>query len=132
MSKFIWCSVHVPSAEQISELKSEWWDMHDELVMLKDIYPSTQEFLNNCSDEYDELVQHAKDLHEIARSENAVLVQVGGSLAFQYVFGKIRMTNFNMTCVLYAHSERVSEDIPQEDGSVKKVSIFKHKRFISV
>ena len=132
MSKFIWCSVHTPSAEQIAELKSAWWGMEGELVMLKDIYPSTQEFLNNCSSEYDELVQNARDLHEIARSQNAVLVQVGGSIAFQYVLGKMRMTNLLMTSVLYAHSERVSEDIPQDDGSVKKISIFKHKCFVSV
>lgn len=30
---------------------------------------------------------------------------------------------------LYAYSERYSIDIPQEDGSVKKVSQFKHKGF---
>jgi len=30
---------------------------------------------------------------------------------------------------LYAYSERCSIDIPQEDGSVKKISQFKHKGF---
>lgn len=32
-------------------------------------------------------------------------------------------------CV-YSLTERMSEDIPQEDGSVKKVMIFKHKAWI--
>ena len=124
MTKFIWCSAHTPSAEQIAELSSVWG--MKQLVMLKDIYPSTQEFLNNCTSSKKDLLQHAEDLHEIARSENAWLVQVGGSPIFQYIFGKVSMTNMHITYVLYAHSERVSEDIPQEDGSVKKVSVFKH------
>ena len=131
MNKFIWCSAHTPSAEQIEELNSSW-GMKGDLVMLKDIYPSTQEFLNNCSSNYEDLLQYAKDLHEIARSEDAVLVQPGGSPAFQYVLGKVRMTSLHMSSVLYAHSERVSQDIPQEDGSVKKVSTFRHVKFIQV
>jgi hypothetical protein len=131
MNKFLWCSVHTPSAEQIAELQSAW-GMKNELVYLKDIYPSTQEFLNNCSSNYEELLQYAKDLHEIARSEDAVLVQPGGSPAFQYILGKVRMTSLHMSTVLYAHSERVSEDMPQEDGSAKKVSYFKHMQFIQV
>jgi hypothetical protein len=32
--------------------------------------------------------------------------------------------------VIFADSDRVSEDILQPDGSVKKVSIFKHKGWI--
>lgn len=131
MEKFIWCSVHTPSAEQLAELKSAW-GMKGELIYLKDIYPSTQEFLNNCDADYTNLLQYAKDLHEIARSEDAVLVQPGGSMAFQYVMGKVRMTSLHMSTVLYAHSERVSEDIPQEDGTVKKVSYFKHMCFVQV
>lgn len=129
MKKFIWCSAHTPSAEQVAELVSVW-GMKGLLVMLKDIYPSTQAFLNNCSNNYEELLQHAMDLHEVARSENATLVQIGGSPAFQYVMGKVSMTNMHKNVVLYAFSERVSEDIPQEDGSVKKVSVFKHKGFM--
>lgn len=30
---------------------------------------------------------------------------------------------------LYAYSERLSQDIPQEDGTVKKISVFNHKGF---
>ncbi len=130
MNKFIWCSAHTPSAEQIAELKSAWG--MEKLVMLKDIYPSTQEFLNNCTSSKKDLIQHAEDLHEIARSEYAWLVQVGGSPAFQMCFGKVSMVNMRMTYCLYAHSERVSEDLLMEDGSVKKTSYFKHIKFIQV
>lgn len=35
----------------------------------------------------------------------------------------------NYPICIYAYSERVSEDIPQEDGSIKKVSTFNHKGF---
>lgn len=130
MTKFIWCSAHTPSAEQVAELVSVWG--MSQLVMLKDIYPSTQDFLNNCPNDYNELLLHAMDMHEIARSENAMLVQVGGSPAFQYIMGKVSMTGAHRSSLLYAYSERISEDIPQEDGSVKKVSVFKHKGFMQV
>lgn len=131
MKQFIWCSVHIPTTEQLAELSSVW-GMEGNLVYLSDIYPSTQEFLNNCGNKYEDLLQYAKDLHEIARSENAVLVQPGGSLAFQHVLGKVAMTDLHKNPILYAHSERVSEDIPQEDGTVKKVSYFKHMCFVQV
>jgi hypothetical protein len=131
MNKFIWCSAHTPSAEQIAELKSAW-GMKGDLVMLKDIYPNVQEALNNTSSEYDELLNLAKDLHEIARSEDAVLVQPGGSPAFQYILGKVRMTSLHMSTVLYAHSERVSTDAHGVDGIVKKITYFKHIKFIQV
>lgn len=126
----IWCSAHTPSAEQLEELSSVWGVK--ELLYLKDTHPSMQEFLNNCGNDTSELVKHAKSLHEIARTEEACLVQVGGSSAFQYIFGKLGMTSFYVTYCLYAHSERVSEDIPQEDGSVKKISVFKHICFTLV
>lgn len=131
MGKFIWCSSHAPRLEQVEELYSEW-GMHPHLITLRDINPSLQDALNNCPDNYDELLQLAIELHEIARKENATIVQPSGSLAFQYVLGKVRMTKLLVTPVLYAHSERVSEDIPQEDGSVKKISVFKHLKFVQV
>jgi hypothetical protein len=131
MRKFIWCSIHTPSVEQVAELYSVW-GMEGSLIALKDIYPNVQAFLDNCSDSYEDMLETAKDLHDIAMKDNAVLVQPGGSPAFQYVLGKVRMTALRMSTVLYAHSERVSEDIPQEDGSVKKVSVFRHAKFIQV
>lgn len=131
MNKFIWCSAHTPSAEQVEELNSSW-GMEGDLVMLKDIYPNVQTFLNNCSDSYTDMLETAKDLHDIAMKDNAVLVQPGGSPAFQYVLGKVRMTSLHMSTVLYAHSERVSTDAHGVDGIVKKTSYFKHIKFIQV
>ena len=131
MNKFIWCSAHTPSAEQVEELNSSW-GMEGDLVMLKDIYPNIQAFLDNCSDSYEDMLETAKDLHDIAMKDNAVLVQPGGSPAFQYVLGKVRMTSLRMSTVLYAHSERVSQDLLMEDGSVKKISSFRHVKFIQV
>jgi hypothetical protein len=131
MKKFIWCSSHTPSVEQVAELYSVW-GMEGSLIALKDIYPNIQTFLDNCSDSYGDMLETAKDLHDIAMKDNAVLVQPGGSPAFQYVMGKVRMTSFRMSTVLYAHSERVSTDTPGVDGIVKKTSYFRHIKFIQV
>ena len=37
-----------------------------------------------------------------------------------------------VTPVLFAHSERISQDVVQDDGSVKKISTFKHVEFIEL
>lgn len=130
MSKVIWCSVHTPTTEQLEELES-WLD-EGELLYLKDINPVLFDTLVNSPSMSYELLGLAKTLHELAREMNAILVQPSGSIAFQYMFGKVAMTNFYVTSVLYSHSKRVSEDVPQEDGSVKKISIFKHECFVLV
>ena len=130
MSKVIWCSVHTPTTEQLEELES-WLD-EGELLYLKDINPVLFDTLVNSPSMSYELLGLAKTLDELAREMNAILVQPSGSIAFQYMFGKVAMTNFYVTSVLYSHSKRVSEDVPQEDGSVKKISIFKHECFVLV
>lgn len=131
MSKVIWCSVHTPTTEQLEELQS-WLDEGDELMYLKDINPELFDTLINSPANNYELLGLAKALHELAREMSAILVQPSGSIAFQYMLGKVSMTNFYVTGILYSYSERVSEDIPQEDGSVKKISIFRHKCFVLV
>lgn len=131
MSKVIWCSVHTPTTEQLEELQS-WLDEGDELMYLKDINPVLFDTLINSPANNYELLGLAKTLHELSREMDAILVQPSGSIAFQYMFGKVAMTNFYVTRVLYSHSNRVSEDIPQEDGSVKKISYFTHQCFVLV
>ena len=64
--------------------------------------------------------------------QDAILVQPAGSLAFQNVLGQVNReaAEYNGRIqIAYAMTERVSEDIPQEDGSVQKTSVFRHLGF---
>lgn len=63
------------------------------------------------------------------------LIQPSGSLAFQMALGQaweMYASDGNaVPWIYYSYSERVSEDIPQEDGTVKNVSIFNFQGFYS-
>lgn len=104
-----------------------------------------------------DLIKLANELIKWAR-ENKIdyLIQPSGSLAFQMALGKelfkidynhetyqewyvndlnIRNSSLKgakLTEVYYSYSERISEDIPQEDGTIKKVSTFKFEGFYTI
>lgn len=123
MEKFIWASAHKPTPEQIQELGGEISYLPVEL----------QEKLNNTPSTGEGLVKVAIELLKYATDWKAILVQPGGSPAFQCVLGSMDTAeNGFFVRIMYAHSERVSNDEPQADGSIKKVSVFKHIKFIEV
>ena len=54
-------------------------------------------------------------------------VMVGGMPSFMLILEKtLLQAGFR---VLYAKTDRISEDQPQEDGTVRKISVFKHIGF---
>jgi hypothetical protein len=122
MKTNLWCSIHQPTKEQIAEL--------DEIVFLADVNPLLQDKLNNSPIDAKELRELAREFITFVIENNYFPVQVGGSIAFQYTLGRISAEI--PFAVKYAHSERVSVDEPQADGSVKKISVFKHVKFIIV
>jgi hypothetical protein len=56
---------------------------------------------------------------------------MGGSPLFLFMAGSFIQGAMNKGNILFSHSERVSIDTPQPDGSVVKTSVFKHLGFIS-
>lgn len=121
MRNLLWCSTHTPTNEQLDSLNEM-----GNLIFLKDIYPDIMNQLSNTPSSRNECRILADTVSNIAEELDAKIVQLGGSPLFLVmaspVIGSGRM--------IFADSERVSEDIPQPDGSVKKVSIFKHKGWI--
>ena len=109
----IWCSVHQPSEEQIKEIESKGFTFYTLLIIDSEL----QDKLSNTPGSYNECYELAGEL--LRKYGKHQLVQVGGSMLFQFALGqRFEMLNF-INRPLYAHSERISEDIPQEDGSVK-------------
>ncbi len=119
---FYWASAHKPTPEQLIEL--------GEVQFLP---VELQEKLNNTPRVLGELIALADEVLGYAYENKAILVQPGGSPAFQQVLGAQNHQEGGWGVSLwYAHSERVSQDELQADGSVKKISIFKHVTFIKV
>lgn len=121
MRNLLWCANHTPTSEQLESLNEM-----GNLLFLKDIAPQLAERLSNTPSKRNECAILADNVSALAEEHNAIIVQLGGSPLFLVmaagVIGSGRM--------IFADSDRVSEDIPQPDGSVKKVSIFKHKGWI--
>lgn len=121
MRNFLWCSPHTPTEEQLQSLQS-----NGNLLFLKDISPMTMADLTNTPSSRSECRVLAETISEIAENNNAKIIQLGGSPMFLVVASSV----IGSGRMIFADSERVSEDIPQPDGSVKKISIFKHKGWI--
>lgn len=130
MKTALWCSAHTPTSEQVAELTNNF---KSALVFLKDMSPELQERLNNTPCDGVELNKLAIDLINFScKNEVDYLVQPGGSPAFQYTLGNRCDYHATAPTVVYAHSERVSVDQHQEDGTVVKTSVFKHVKFFRV
>lgn len=121
MRNLLWCANHTPTSEQLESLNEM-----GNLLFLKDIVPELMTRLSNTPSVRSECKILADEISEVAERFHAKIIQLGGSPLFLVmaagVIGSGRM--------IFADSDRVSEDIPQPDGSVKKVSIFKHKGWI--
>ena len=129
MMKLMWCSAHTPTNEQLLELNAKF--PNGDLVYLKDVDANMFNAMSNTPD-------NSGDLHELAlavcdfacKHEVDYLVQPGGSPAFQVALGVTKTNYATAPDLMYAHSERVSIDKHEEDGSVTKTSVFKHQKFI--
>lgn len=129
----VWASPHNPTKEQLESLS----DGYTNIVYLKDINADLfQKICNSPSNTdglfklADDLISFISDYKSEINADNLHIVQPAGSPAFQYILG--RLTSDEYINVVYAHSERVSVDEVQEDGSIKKTSVFKHKNWIVI
>ena len=127
--KYLWASsVHKPTEEQLSELLAQ-----GTVDYLNDVSPQLADKLANCPADRDQLKALARKLVNLALNTDCILVQPGGSPAFQYLLGVENAEAYAcgeyVKDVIYAHSERASVEVEQADGSVVKTSVFKHVKF---
>jgi len=122
--KFLWAAAHKPTQEQVKFLKGE-------IIFLENKSPRLYSKLTNLKYK-DDYVVLANDLLNLCLGNDYILVQPAGNPVFQNVLGRQEyqleeQSRFKFKVeIWYAFSERMSKDIPQEDGTVRKVSIFKH------
>jgi hypothetical protein len=122
----LWCSAHQPTQEQINELEEK-----GRLILLKEHSPKMMERISNCPNNRQEIKELISDFRDVLESFDAcTIVQLGGSPLFLFMAGSFIQGAMNKGNILFSHSERVSIDTPQPDGSVVKTSVFKHLGFI--
>lgn len=122
--KFLWASPHQPTSEQVSALQAE-----GTVIYLSEI--DTDLFKRLVNQEFQtDLTELVEEVLKVCSNEQIdFLTQPGGSPAFQFTLGRV-IAEGKTPAVRYAFSKRVSEDIPQPDGSVKKVSTFVHEGWV--
>ena len=125
MKKVLWASPHNMTEEQIKSLGDV------EIIYLKDSLPKLHKRLCNMQIDSNrenlvyELAAHARRVLGTPEGELPLVYQPAGDPKFQYLVGMIDVFQ-----PVYAFSKRISEDIEQPDGSIKKVSTFKHEGWI--
>lgn len=128
---FINVTAHKMGGEQIDEAKK----LASKIVDLKDFAPELASKLANSPDNLVgimELVNELKDFClKIARDYEEVYVHLPiGSPAFQCALARELMTFYGEIIPVFSHSERISVEEQQPDGSVIKRAVFKFKKFI--
>lgn len=103
---------------------------YDTIVYLAEIDPILSAKLMHTPADERELQHLAYWLGNIVKNAgvSAVVLPIG-SPAFMYLF-TLRMSCQRKKQVFFSHSDRVSREVVKEDGSVEKMSEFRHVRFL--
>ena len=78
----------------------------------------------------DDLCEAAVALTEICEAEGAGIAMIGGAPFFMKTLEDCLAMNGILA--VYAFSVRESADVPQPDGSVRKVAVFRHLGFVGM
>lgn len=118
----LWCASHNPLPEQ------------GEFILLSELDPELAKDLANTPKDAALLRRLAERLLNLAADNWLDIYQPGGSPAFQFILGQVAaQTRHNPELgIFYAHSVRDSRDEVQPDGSVRKVSTFRHGGWVRV
>jgi len=145
--KFINFTQHSLTPEQIEAAKAMG---AKEIINAKDVLPNFAEIANDDgeTDAVRQANEIAKAIAALAGNEDAIVhfpvssprVQAKFWRQFEYwgypsyadihaseykLWKKVRKCTF-----VFSHTSRISQDLPQPDGSVKKTTVFKFEKFV--
>jgi len=123
--KALWASAHQIGEDQLEDLRQQGF----EVGTLKSMNHLLWEELTTLKRDSDRL-QIANELLAFCRKGGYILVQPAGDPAFQLALGVMKAEWPNIS-VIYSFTKRESKDIHQSDGSVNKISVFKHEGWVS-
>lgn len=129
--KTLWLPNHTPTTDQLRDLGV--------VTKLSGLNPGLFEALANCPSSAYELEELAEQLCEVCLQweyteedtmpEDCMIVGPIGSPAFMFIFAQ-KCAEMDLV-VTFSHSERVSTETVQEDGTVRKSSVFQHMGWIT-
>lgn len=125
MKKALNTMQHPLTDDQIADLNNMFNEVNVSKLMDVDLELSKQLSSVSVDANLDDL---ANKLIEVARKFDIVILPIG-SPAFMFKFARKTHANVDIT-FLFAHSDRVSIEKQNEDGTVSKTSIFKHVKFL--
>jgi hypothetical protein len=124
---YLWAAAHEMTPEQEESLKKT-----GTVTKLQEMNNTLHNEL--CNLKLDSLLAvNAREL--LRQSEGYTLIQPAGSPAFQFQLGienQKEKSASKKVKIQYAFSKRVSRDIPQPDGSIRKIAIFTHEGWVKV
>ncbi len=131
--KILWASPHKPTEKQLEDLGT--------VEYLEDINPNLFGRLVDSPSNREGLYELAEDLLSFAQEAGYDVYQPAGSPAFQFILGRVIATtlpdhmgglsySYQGVNIKYAHSKRVSFEVTDPDGSVKKTVVFNHLGWI--
>lgn len=127
MVKIIYnCMQHDLTSDQISDLNLLYDNA--EILNLKDthIWGKIKESADNVYGLQEQVKEFIMSF-PVEKDIIALILPVG-SPAFMFLLAWQLQTS--QVDILFAHSDKMSEDISQPDGSIKKISVFKFKHWI--
>lgn len=123
----LWASAHQITEEQRASLEEKGFNIiflsETDPVLFEEI-TNLNEFSNRAALAVKLLVQPADWLVQPA-GDPALMLSLGAQGQMMSETGEPMVK-----CVVFAFTKRESRDIPQEDGTVKKVSVFKFEGWI--
>ena len=121
MNKFVWASPHKPTTLQLDSLH----ELGNSVEFMVDLAPDLFNRISQLSFDTD-LVALSNDVIRFVEEHDCVLVQPAGNPAFHFTLGR----RLDSARVLFAFSKRVSVDVEQPDGSVRKTAVFTHEGWV--
>lgn len=127
----VWASPHKPTVWQYISLQG----IYKDIEFLKDTHPKLFTEICDSPSDVPSLKKLATKLCDALKSK--AIIQPAGSPAFQHILGAEMVAQYSHkdnppVLIAYSHSKRVSVDEIQEDGTIKKISIFEHEDWIEI
>ena len=127
MKRFLNCTNHPLSDAQTQDLKKHWG-----VVEIVNLPENLKALWSQIDPEYSNLdiaLKVVKPIYEFAKSQDINIAMIMGELSASY---RLIQSLKRDVVIVVATSKRVSQEVTQEDGNVRKVNVFKHIMFREV
>jgi len=128
MRKFLNCTNHKLTEAQIADLKENWGVT--EIINLPENLKALWSQIDPEATSFDVVLDVVTPVYKFADANDISIAMVMGEMSASYKL--INYLKSDGVFIVVATSKRISQEVTQEDGSVRKVNVFKHIMFREV